>query len=139
MHAVFADGVNIAAVYSETSRGSVDCPGDILPFICSAQSTNETLDLTWRVTIPGETINITYSQSNYNRISLNRYITTSLIEFRKDEFAFSILEIMVNQYTPTHQIMIECSMAELLVRTISFRINQPSKIWLGVALTGYIL
>ena len=117
----FTANVEITSLHS---RGSIDYPGNTFLYNCSIQSNSEALYLTWRVTTPGETINITYPNSSENRTNLNNYITTSLTGYKSDEFIHSTLEIMVNQYTPTHQIMIECSIAELGFDSISFQSSE---------------
>ena len=97
-------------------------------FRCSIFSNSEMLHLTWRVTIPGETINITYPNSRTDRVNLNNYISTiMLLILSGDDSINSTLRIVVNQYTPTHQIVIECSIANVEYRTISFHVNTSGK------------
>ncbi len=113
-HFLFTAIVTIIPLERNVSRDDIECPGDIIPYNCSIESNSETVRLTWRVTLPGQTpFNVTYDGEFGNRTSLNSYISTSLTGFRSDEFIHSTLEVTVQPDIPTDQIMLECSIGDL--------------------------
>ena len=104
-----------------SSRGTT-CLGDMLSYNCSTQSNSETLQLTWRVTIPGlAPVSITYSNIANNTDVLSTYVTTFLTGFRSDEFIQSTLNFTIQPSIPSDQITIECSLDDLENRTVNLR------------------
>ena len=110
----FVAVVSIIPLERIVSRDDIECPGDIIPYNCSIQSNSETVHLTWRVTIPGQTpVYITYYNATDNDTSLNDYITTSVTGFESDRYIHSTLKITVYRGISMDQIMLECSINEL--------------------------
>ena len=80
--------VNLVLLERDTSRSDIDCPGDTLSYRCSVVSNSETVQLTWRVTLPGMMpVNITYDNTsipNTVDTAFGNNITTTLTNFTAD-------------------------------------------------------
>ena len=93
------------------SREDIDCPGDTISYNCSIQSNSETVQLTWRVTLPGQMpIDITYDNtSNLNTVdNLGFSITTTLTTYTRDEYIESTIVFTVLRDVVMNGTELEC-------------------------------
>ena len=105
------------------ARDTIECPGDIIRYACAVRSNSESVQLTWSVTIPGQTpINATLFGSE-NKTTLNSFITVSVTRFMSNMFIDSVLEITVQLGIPNNQIMLECLTENLGNFTTLVKIN----------------
>ena len=94
----YTASVNLVPLERNVSRMDIDCPGDTISYNCSIQSNSETVQLTWRVTLPGQMpVDLTYDNtSNVNTVdNLGFNIITTLTNFTRDEFIESIIVFTV--------------------------------------------
>ena len=97
-----------------------------MPYNCSITSNSETVHLIWRVTVPDlEPINITYNHTSKRDESntLNTFISTTLTNFREDEYIESILYITVVADVPINQTKLECLIGHLGNDTVYVPVN----------------
>ncbi len=84
--------------------------------MCSVQSNSETVQLRWLVTFPGQdTIMILYTNgSDLNTVNyLDIGITTTLTEYRSDDFIGSQLILTVLQNLSMNGTLLECRSEDL--------------------------
>ena len=98
---------------SEFPRGArmIECPGDTIRYNCSVLSNSETVQLTWRVTLPGMMPrSMTYSGPMIlmpvSNLGLN--ISTNLTSYRRDEYIESIIELTVLRDIFINGTILEC-------------------------------
>ena len=90
--------VQLIPLERDVSRMDIECPGDMITYRCSVMSNSETVQLTWRVTLPGQMpVSTTYDNtSNLNTVdNLGMNITTTLEEFRSDEYIESTIVLTI--------------------------------------------
>ena len=93
------------------SREDIECPMDIIPYICSIESISENVQLRWLVTFPGlDPITILYFNSSNlnieNRLDMN--VVTTLTQFKRDEFIESELNLTVLFNVSMNGTLLEC-------------------------------
>ena len=108
------------------SRDDIECPGDTIPYRCSIQSNSETVQLTWRVTLPGQTaINITYdntsSLNTEDNLAIN--VITTLTEFTIDEYIESTIVFRVLSDVAMNQTKLDCVSEDLDEETLFVFVN----------------
>ena len=89
----------------------IECPGDTIRYNCSVLSNSETVQLTWRVTLPGMMPrSMTYSGPMIlmpvSNLGLN--ISTNLTSYRRDEYIESIIELTVLRDIFINGTILEC-------------------------------
>ena len=113
----FSASVIVTPLERIASSDTVDCPGDIIPYNCSIQSNSEMVHLIWHVTVPGQShIVLTYdNNSDLGRVDyLHRFISTSLEEYRHDEYIESVLMFTVQSNVSIgDQTLVECIILNL--------------------------
>ncbi len=108
------------------SSDDIECPGDILSYNCSIQSNSERVQLTWRVTLPGDiTLNLTFYAIS-NLTSLNGYIATAATSM-SDEYIESILWVTLQPDILMDQITLECLTESLENATAFVNVNTSSE------------
>lgn len=119
---------SLSITLERLSRPDIDCSGAIIPYNCSIQSNTVALQLTWRVTLPGQMpISITYSNITNDRAVLTSHITTSVTRFQGDEYIDSTLKVTVYPGLPTDQILLECSTDGFGTEAINVLISTSGK------------
>ncbi len=88
----------------------VDCPGDIISYVCSIRSNSENLYLTWHVTFPGlRTINVTFdNNTDLNDVNLPLNTSISLMNYTLDEYVESTVFFLVDDAIPVNGTEVEC-------------------------------
>ena len=97
-------------------REDIECPGDTIPYNCFVSSNSETVQLTWRITLPGiRPFNLTYdSIYDLNTVDdLGMNITTNLTSYRRDEYIESIIVLTVLRETFINGTLLECLSEDL--------------------------
>ena len=94
----------------------MECPGDINVYNCSIQSNSESVQLTWRVTFPGEEpVSLEYNSTSLlnslDNISMN--ITSRLTNFVESQYIESVLFVTLPQNISLNQTVVECFSADL--------------------------
>ena len=93
-------------------RNDTDCPGDTIHYQCSVMSNSETVQLTWRVTLPGMMpVNITYDSTslpNTVDTDFGYNITTILTDFIPDMYIESTIVFTVLSDVDLNQTLLEC-------------------------------
>ena len=107
----------------------INCPGDIIPYNCLIQSNSERLHLIWRVNLPGQKpVDIIYNNnSNFSNTTSQSsiYITSSLVDFARDNYIESIIAITVQlNFT---QLILNCSIGDFGSTSTEVFINSSSK------------
>ena len=100
----------------DVSREDIECPGDIIPYNCSVSSNSETVQLTWRITLPGtRPFNITYDNIyDLDTVdNLGKNITTILTSYRRNEYIESVIVLTVLRETFINGTLLECLSEEL--------------------------
>ena len=94
------------------ARDDINCPGDTTSYRCSVMSNSETVQLTWRVTLPGMMpVNITYDSTslpNTQDTSFGYSITTMLTNFTMDTYIESTIVFTVLSDLAMNGTMLEC-------------------------------
>ncbi len=112
--------VNLTA--QDLERNNFDC---IIRYICSIESNSETLNLTWRVTLPGQVLlsTITYDgNSDPGDSTLNDYINVTLYMLN-GEYIESTLELTVQANASANPTMLECFIGSLASDSLYVSIN----------------
>ena len=109
----------------------IECPGDVIAYNCFVLSNSESVQLTWRVTIPGlESFNITYdtfspinieegvgSSNSSSAVNIEERIgmsiTTTLNNFMADEFIESTIVFTVLNDVTLNGTGLECISEDL--------------------------
>ena len=93
-------------------RNDTDCPGDTIHYQCSVMSNSETVQLTWRVTLPGMMpVNITYDSTslpNTVDTDFGYNITTILTDYIPDVYIESTIVFTVLSDVDLNQTLLEC-------------------------------
>ena len=142
--------VNLTLAETNFSRGDINCPGDTISYKCSVLSNSKTIELTWRVTLPGMMpIDITYdSMSILNTVDtdLGYNITTTLTDFTVDEYIESTIVFTVLRGVAVNGTVLECISENLDIYATTLFVNMssgqtssldnctPSCIYFGVSL-----
>ena len=123
--------IQLSSLPWNISRQDIECPGDLLPFVCSVMSNSETVQLEWFVTFPEQdsTVTILYTNGSTPNVVtlLNMSITTELTEFRLDEFIQSLLVITILQNVPMNGTHLQCASENLASQSQIVYINTSGK------------
>lgn len=113
------------------SRNDIECPGDILPYMCSVHSNSETIELSWRITFPGlDTIYMfVYTNDSERNVAVYRpmNLTARLTQFEFDQDVQSVLEITVLRNVSMNQTLLECRSEDLASENVTVIVNTSSK------------
>ena len=114
---LFIATLDLLLLETNFSRNDINCPGDTILYLCSVMSNSESVQLTWRVTLPGMMpIDITYDNTSVlNTVDTNfgNNITTSLIDFVMDMSVQSTIVFTVLRDVDLNQTMLECASGNL--------------------------
>ena len=117
----YVASVNLTLTGRNTSRDDIDCPGDTITYRCFIVSNSETVQLTWRVTLPGMMpVNITYDNTSIpNTVGavFGNNITTTLTNFKVDEFIESTFVFTVLRDVAINETVLECFSEDLDMST----------------------
>ena len=82
---------------------------------CSILSNSEAVQLTWRVTLPGNmAVNITYYDiSSNNSLFNSTVVQTALLKYVDDEYIESLLTLTVPIDLVVNQTIVECFITDL--------------------------
>ena len=108
------------------SREEIECPGDTISYVCSVQSNSETVQLKWLVTFPGlDTITFLHvNASDEGMVEyLNMNISSTLIEYRSDEFIESEIVLTVLQNISMNGTILECQSEHLANQSVIVNVN----------------
>ncbi len=109
----------------------IDCLGDTISYSCSILSNSETLDLIWRVTIPGLLpINIMYNiNSSLGNVEyFPENISVVLTSYRKDMYIISSINFKVLRYVTLNETLLECGMTGFNHKSVHLLVNSLGKI-----------
>ena len=126
---IYVADVDLTLVEQNFARNDINCPGDTISYRCSVVSNSETVQLTWRVTLPGMMpVNITYdntSISNTVDTVFGNNITTILTNFTVDTYIESRIVFTVLRDVILNGTMLECLSEHLddSVTTLTVFIN----------------
>ena len=126
---IYLADVDLTLVEQNFARNDINCPGDTISYRCSVVSNSETVQLTWRVTLPGMMpVNITYdntSISNTVDTVFGNNITTILTNFTVDTYIESRIVFTVLRDVILNGTMLECLSEHLddSVTTLTVFIN----------------
>ncbi len=98
------------------SRSDIECPGDIIPYVCSVQSNSENIMLTWLITFPGrDLIRKLYTNfSDAERLHvLDMNVTTVVTNNEKGDFIESVVKITVLPNVSMNGTLVECRSEDL--------------------------
>ncbi len=118
--------IMLTQLLRNVSRQDIECPGDTISYRCSIQSNSEPVQLRWMVTFPGlDTIMILYTNdSDRNRVTyLDMNITTTLTQYRSDEFIQSEIVLAVLQNVSMNGKELECSSENLASEVLITYVN----------------
>ena len=108
-------------------RDDINCPGDTIFYRCFIASNSETVQLTWRVTLPGMMpVNITYDNTSIpNTVNtvLGNNITTTLTNFTVDLYIESTIMFTVLRDVTMNGAVLECISEDLEIYTTTVFIN----------------
>ena len=101
----------------QISFRDIDCPGDVLSYSCSIETNSENVQLTWRVTLPGQQmpLNITYDAS-FSPDSVNNltdHITTAQTNYTSGMYIASTLNFTVPENAVANGTHLECLIGSL--------------------------
>ncbi len=106
----------------------IDCPGDIISYVCSVMSNSENLYLTWHVTFPGlRTINVTFDNyTDPNDVNLPLNTSISLMNYTLDEYVKSTIFFLVDDIS-VNGTEVECETGDYNSLTAFLSINSYRK------------
>ena len=112
----------------KTQRSDINCPGDIISFNCSIESNSETVELTWKITLPDEVmtpISITYNSNSLlnRRDYLDIHISTTLMKFREDEYIESLIFFNMSENVHINGTELQCSSSDLDNAVVDVLVN----------------
>ena len=108
---VYVASVTLTPLERNNSRVDIECPGDTISYNCSIWSNSETVQLTWRVTLPGEApMVMTYDgSSSLNTVdNLGMDISTILTSYMSDQYIASSITLTILRGVPMNGSLLEC-------------------------------
>ena len=109
-----------------SSRTDIECPGDIISYVCSVHSNSENVQLKWHILFPRQSpIEILYDHASTTNIAdtLKLGVETTLTNFTRDNYIESLLELTIIKGVPINGTEIECSSENLNSVRIEVLVN----------------
>ncbi len=97
-------------------RPDIDCPGDTVSYNCSILTNSETVQLEWRITLPGSILLLSMydnpaSLNNIDNLAMG--VDTILTQYRSDTYIESIIIFTVLMGITFNQSNLQCRSANL--------------------------
>ncbi len=110
------------------ASSNIECPGDVITYICLIQSNSDALHLLWRVTLPSPgsmPISITYDDtSRLNDVdNLNSFIRTSLLALESEEYISSTLDLELQADISINLTIVDCIFSGIVNDSITVLVN----------------
>ena len=125
--------VTITELQRNNSRNDIECPGDVLQYMCSVRSNSETIELNWRVTFPGlDTIFMfVYTNDSERNVAVYRpmNLTARLTRFEPDQDVQSVLELTILRNVSMNETLLECRSEDLASENVTVIVNTSSKLF----------
>ncbi len=102
---------------------------DTVSYNCSILSNEETVKLTWSVTLPGSMpVTITYDNTSVlnNMDNLAMGVNAMLTVFRQDAYIESLIVFTLSRNTVVNETILQCSISDLDSRAVTVFVNSTS-------------
>ena len=124
---LFAATVTITALPPIVSRNDINCPGDILRYMCSVRSNSEVVQLNWRIYFPGQDTIYMFIYTNESERNVVEYqpmnITARLTQLENNQNVQSVLELTVLRNVSMNGTLLECRSEELASENVTVYVD----------------